>query len=319
MRFSTSDVKEKDRFSYWREAVCDAYVQLGCAYDRREAHFRGEIQLERLSKLSLSRVSGDSHRVFRRRRDIARSSDACFLLSLQTKNAASVAQRGQTAQLTPGDFALYSSIEPYELRLTDAFEQLVVQVPRSKLLARLPTADLLTGRRVSGEEALGRMVGSGIRQIAEAMRASETQTREHLQDAIVDLIAAGLASLEEVPYELALPEQQTLNRAKAYVQANLSDFDLDRSRVAAAMGMSVRRLNEIFAKEDSSLAAYIRGARLERIAQDLEDPRLATVSISSLALRWGIGNFQHFSRIFKERFGLTPRDFRARAMDAAIN
>lgn len=319
MRFSTSDVKEKERFSYWREAVCDAYVQLGCAYDRRTTHFRGEIQLERLSKLSLSRVSGNAHRVFRRRRDIARSNDAYFLLSLQTRNAASVAQRGQAAELEPGDFALYSSIEPYELRLTDAFEQLVVQVPRARLLARLPAADLLTGRRVSGKEALGRMVGSNIRQIAEAMRESEPRAREHLQDAIVDLIAAGLASLDGVSRELALPDQQILTRAKTFVQANLPDFDLDRNRVAAAMGMSVRRLNEIFAKEGSSLAAYIRGARLERIARDLEDPGLAAISISSLALRWGIGNLQHFSRIFKERFGLTPRDFRAKTMNASLN
>ena len=317
-RFSTSDVREKERFSYWREAVCDAYVQLGCEYDRQK-RFRGEIQLERLSKLSISRVSGNSHRVFRRRRDIARSSDAFFLLSLQTKNTASVSQHQRAAELEPGDFALYSSIDPYELRLTDAFEQLVVQVPRSKLLMRLPAADLLTGRPVSGKSAVGRMVGNGIRQIVEAMRESDPMVCDHMQDAIIDLIAAGLASVEDVKYELSLPEQQLLTRAKGFVQAHLPDPELDRSRVAGAMGMSIRRLSEVFAKEDISLSAYIRAARLDRIAQDLEDIHLASHSISDIAMRWGISNFQHFSRIFKVRYGLAPRDYRARAKAAAIN
>lgn len=319
MRFSTSDVRARERFSYWREAVCDAYVQLGCEYDRQDERFRGEIQLERLSKLSISRVAGNSHRVFRRRRDIARSGNAYFLLSLQTKNTASVSQHERAAELAPGDFALYSSIEPYELRLTDAFEQVVVQVPRRKLLTRLPAADLLTGRKVSGQSAVGRMVGNGIHQIAETMRQSDPLVREHMQDAIIDLIAAGLASVEDVPYELSVPEQQLLTRAKAFVQANLSDFELDRNRVAAAMGMSIRRLNEIFAKEDNSLAAYIRTARLQRIARDLEDIQLSSQSISDIAMRWGISNFQHFSRIFKERYGHTPREFRAKARDAAIH
>lgn len=319
MRFSTSDVKEKERFSYWREAVCDAYVQLGCEYDRREERFRGEIQLERLSKLSLSRVSGNSHRVFRRRRDIARSSDAFFLLSLQTRNTASVSQHDRAAELKPGDFALYSSIEPYELRLNDGFEQLVVQIPRTKLLMRLPAADLLTGRHVSGDSAVGRLAGTGILQIADAMRQSDPLVREHMQDAIIDLIAAGLASVENVQFEMSQPEQQVLSRAKAYVRENLSDFNLDRSRVAVAVGMSVRRLNEIFAKDDSSLAAYIRAARLERIARDLEDIHLSSRSISDIAMRWGISNFQHFSRIFRERYGLTPRDFRAKARNSVIN
>ncbi|WP_282605074.1 helix-turn-helix domain-containing protein [Pelagibius sp. Alg239-R121] len=318
MRFSTSDVREGERFSYWRDAVCDAYVQLGCEYDRREG-FRGEIKLERLSKLSISRVSGDSHRVYRRRRDIARSCDAFFLLSLQTKSEASVSQFERAADLKPGDFALYSSLEPYALKLTDRFEQLVVQVPRSELLMRLPSADLLTGRPVSGKSAIGQLVGKGIAQIAAAINQPDRSVQGHMQDAIIDLIAAGLASVDNVKYEMSLPEQQLIARAKAFVHKNLSNPDLDRRMVAAAMGMSIRRLSEIFSKEDASIAAYIRRSRLEKIAQDLGDPRLLSLSISDIAMRWGINNFQHFSRIFKDRFSLSPREYRARAKSNGHN
>lgn len=311
-RFSTLDVRDHERFSYWREAVCDAYVRLGCEYDGQD-RFHGDIRLERLSKLSLSFVSGNAHQVYRRGRDIARSSDAFFLLSLQLRNRARVTQHDRAADLEKGDLVLYSSIDPYALELTDAFEQLVVQVPRSKLLMRLPSADLLTGRRLQGETAIGKLVGDGILQITNALKHSDSSVQDHMQDAIVDLIAAGLASVNDVAYEVSQPEQLLLSRAKAFIRENLSDPDLDRNGVAAAMGMSVRRLNEIFSKEDSSLAAAIRIARLDHIARDLEDPRLLSQSISDIAMRWGLNNFQHFSRIFKDRFGCPPRDYRARA------
>lgn len=317
-RFSTRDVRDHERFSYWREAVCDAYVQLGCEYDGQD-RFHGDIRLERLSKLSLSYVSGNAHSVYRRGRDIARSSNAFFLLSLQLRNSARVIQHDRAADLTAGDLVLYSSTDPYALELTDNFEQLVVQVPRSKLLMRLPTADLLTGRRLRGKSAIGQLVGNGIRQIANSLQQSKSSVQNHMQDAIMDLIAAGLASVNDVAYEVSRPEQQLMSRTKAFIEANLSDPDLDRNRVAAAMGMSVRRLSEIFSKEDSSLAATIRIARLDHIARDLEDSCLLSQSVSAIAMRWGLNNFQHFSRTFKARFGLPPRDYRARAAKHAAS
>ncbi|TQV77757.1 helix-turn-helix domain-containing protein [Denitrobaculum tricleocarpae] len=311
-RFSTRDVRDHERFSYWREAVCDAYVQLGCECDGQDG-FQGDIRLERLSKLSLSRVSGNAHSVYRRGIDIARSSDAFFLLSLQLKKRSRVTQHDRGADLETGDLVLYSSVDPYALDLTDSFEQLVVQVPRGKLLTHLPAADLLTGRRLSGKSAIGKVVGNGIRQIADGLQYSDTPVQDHMQDAIIDLIAAGLASVNDVAYEVSQPEQRLISRTKAFIEANLSDPGLDRNRVAAAMGMSVRRLNEIFSKEETSLAAVIRESRLQQIARDLEDPRLLSQSVSEIAMRWGLNNFQHFSRIFKDRFGCAPRDYRARA------
>ena len=138
-----------------------------------------------------------------------------------------------------------------------------------------------------------------------------------MQDAIIDLMAAGFASVAETAYEVSRPAQQLLERARAYIEANLADPGLNRDGVAAAMGMSVRRLNEIFAQEETSLATAIRTARLGQIARDLKDPRLPSQSISEIAMRWGLGNLQHFSRIFKDRYGCSPRDYRVR--DRTLN
>lgn len=311
-RFSTSLVSGPDRFSYWREAVCDAYVQLGCeAVERQD--FRGEIRLERLPNISISIVSGTAHEVHRRTRDIARSSDEYFLLSLQTRDTSRVAQSGRVAELQPGDSVLYGSTDPYVLTLSNRFQHLVVQVPKQQLLSRLPNADLLTGRKISGASEIGNLVAKSLTGFCRTLGRGSGVVQGFGQDVIVDLIATGLATLEDANFELSLPEQHIMLRARSFIQANLGDPDLDRNAVAGAAGISVRRLNEIFAKQGNSISGYIRETRLERTARDLSDPGCSWLSISEIAGKWGFGNFQHFSKVFRERYGTSPSVHRQRA------
>ncbi|WP_419911620.1 helix-turn-helix domain-containing protein [Hoeflea sp.] len=307
--YRTNDVRPRERFSYWREAVCEAYVQLGCEGGDRE-HFHGGIGVEHYSNLSISNVYGMAHEVYRRGKDIARASDEFFLLSMQMKQISFVAQHGHVAQLEPGDFALYSSTDPYQLTLTDNFSQMVVQLPKSRLLARLPNADLLTGRRISGNSEVGRLVGENIVNFSRLISNGGKVMQSMVQDVLIDLIATGLSSLDDSRLEMSLPEQHILLRARSFIHANLADPELDRNAVAASVGLSVRRLNELFSKEGNSLAGFIRSARLDRAAQDLADPRQAGRSISEIAMKWGFNNFQHFSKLFRSHFGHAPSDYR---------
>ncbi len=313
IHFSTADADNREQFSYWREAVCEAYVLLGCESGTRE-NFKGEIHLERLSNLAVSFVGGSTQEVYRRKRDIARSSQDYFLLSMQLRNHATVAQHDRVGELEPGDFALYSSVDPYQLTLADDFRQLVVQVPRFELLQRLPNADLLTGQTVSGTSELGSLVGGNLLNFARRVSSTAGTVQHLMQDTMIDLIATGLASLEDGECDLRLPEQQLLLRAKAFIRSNLANSELDRRAVAQATGMSVRRLNEVFAADGSSIAAWIRDARTDRIAHDITDVRFVRQSISEIAMKWGFNNLQHFSAVFRKKHGMTPRAYRTAFM-----
>ena len=51
--------------------------------------------------------------------------------------------------------------------------------------------------------------------------------------------------------------------------------------------------------------------RVERCADDLRDPGQAHRPITDICFSWGFNSTSHFSRLFKERFGVTPRGYRA--------
>lgn len=306
---STRSVGEKERFAFWREAVCHSYVQLDCACDDPD-RFDGEIVLNRLSRLSTSFVRGSQQQVRRRRQDIAHASDESFLVSLQMRQHGIVRQSGREAHLLPGDFALYSSTDRYTLDLPDNFRQFVIQVPRQDLISRLPNADRLTGIRVPGDSPIGGVIGDSILRLIKTINPSNEAVRQSAQDAIIDLIVTGLASLAGAQHQLSQPEQQTLLRADALIAANLRDPDFDRTALALATGFSVRRLSEIYQMQGRSIAATIRKMRLDRIATDITDPRFARQSIGEIAGKWGILDPQKLARNFKTEYGVSPLSYR---------
>ena len=60
---------------------------------------------------------------------------------------------------------------------------------------------------------------------------------------------------------------------------------------------------------------FIRSARLDRCRRDLLDPAFADQPISAIASRWGLPSAPHFSRLFRQAYGCSPREFRR---DAAL-
>lgn len=311
-RYDTSEVPLAERFAYWQDAVCDTYVRLGCDANERLS-FSGSIDIMRHSMLSISRVGGDAHCVRRRNRDIRHATDDYFLLSLQLTESSRVSQFGKSAWLNPGDMTAYSSSDPYELQLTDNFSQIVIQLPKDRLLARFPAAELMTARKIDGNSGIGRLVRENILAFSRHVDAPNLAMRALVQETLIDLIATGIASTEgHSDVDLSSPEQQVMLRAKQFIRDNLGNSGLDRTMVSRNVGLSVRRLNAIFSKHGTSLSVAIRRARLDAIAGELTDPRFSCLSISEIACKYGFENFQYFSSAFRSSFGMSPREYRNR-------
>ncbi len=68
----------------------------------------------------------------------------------------------------------------------------------------------------------------------------------------------------------------------------------------------------IFAGEKDSVSSVYPQRRLEEVAHQLTDTRWRGRSICEIAFDWGFNSAPHFSRSFRERYGLSPREYRAR-------
>lgn len=80
--------------------------------------------------------------------------------------------------------------------------------------------------------------------------------------------------------------------------------------VAASHFISVRYLYRVFAMQNTTVVAWIRHRRLERCRKDLADPVFYAMPVSAVAARWGLLDSAHFSRLFRQTYGLPPAEYR---------
>jgi AraC-like DNA-binding protein len=99
----------------------------------------------------------------------------------------------------------------------------------------------------------------------------------------------------------------------AYMRRHLTEPDLSAARIAAANNVSVRYLYKILSGAGITLGEWMRGQRLAGCHRDLARPSLRSTTVSSIASGWGFMDATHFSRVFRQAYGMSPREWRTRA------
>jgi AraC-like DNA-binding protein len=101
-----------------------------------------------------------------------------------------------------------------------------------------------------------------------------------------------------------------LTRLDIYIRNRASDPALNAEQIAAAHNISARYLYRLFSKRSVSLEQQIIHERLEQARAELGHPGASRRSIEAIARRAGFTHPQHFSRRFREAYGVTPREWR---------
>jgi AraC-like DNA-binding protein len=223
-----------------------------------------------------------------------------------------IAQDGREARLEPGDFACYDSTRPYTLRFNSEFEQLVLHMPRDAMVRRIGRTEAWTARRVEAASPVGSLVLPFVRRTAAVVSDVAPATASRLSDTCLSLVTAALGErLGDGIAGQSSGRTALTFRAKAVIESNLHDHGLNTEKIAALLFISPRYLQDLFHAEQTTVSDWIWKRRLEKSRRDLADPMRAYDSIAQIALACGFTDFGHFSRRFKEAFGVPPREHRA--------
>ncbi|MEU9064802.1 helix-turn-helix transcriptional regulator [Streptomyces sp. NPDC048430] len=65
------------------------------------------------------------------------------------------------------------------------------------------------------------------------------------------------------------------------------------------------------------VSRFIQRRRLEESAYELARLSRTAPTVSAIAERWGFADPTHFSRVFREAYGLSPREWRIVRLDRA--
>lgn len=137
------------------------------------------------------------------------------------------------------------------------------------------------------------------------------QALAEIGHAITELARQALR--EDAGQQPRLPARAILcERIKTFVRRHLHQSHLTIDYIAQSFHCTKRHLHKVFGDSGISLNQFIWGLRLERCAQDLANPAFNDRSVIDIAFSWGFTNSSHFSRAFRQRFGMPPSAYRAR-------
>ena len=230
-----------------------------------------------------------------------------------------VQQNGKSAELRCGSFAVVSTSRPFHARIRsdvdgEHFAAVHVRVPGPLLRQRIPYIDELCGAEVRALPGKSRMMLSLFELALSDGPYLSADERARLGDGLFEAVtevAMSLTATMAPPLPRHSAQQRTVDGAQAFIASHLSDPELDPAAVAAHCGVSTRFLHASFAARSAqSVAQLIRESRLQACRASLREARLRERTIIQIAGDWGFDDPAHFCRLYKARFGKTPREDR---------
>lgn len=318
----TDDVPHRERFAYYRDAICEAFMEL---VPEREAGdgsvFGARVESLPIADGAVNRVRSSPHLVRRTRTEIARSPDACYYLNLQLGGVCVIRQDGNELRLSAGRVGIFDSAQPFTL-LHPTRQDLHVAsfwVPQDRFSRLGLDPPDLAGRMLSDHPRLGLLIVEAARTLVEAGSLMEPAETEALFDSLICLSAVAARAANGGGSEDgagdAAPERRAFRPALlrailAHIDRQLDDPGLSVEAIAARFGIGKRYLHRLFEATGTTVANHIADRRLDRVAARLAHPGSRHLTVAAIAYGAGFGDLSGFNRRFRARFGCTPRELR---------
>jgi len=306
-RFSSDDYPVDQRAGAWR----DNMNRLCLPVDKlpEDKSFFGSVSYHQSPLgMEFALVDAAAHEISGRYLD---QHDAIWLIDVLDVQAQLI-HEGECIELTCGDMAYGPCRRQAAMRFPENFRLLHVRIPRLTLSPRVLSPLLLNVGYLRTRSGIDHVFAGMLRALSETLDEIEFGDLRPIELALTEFLINSLKG------EQAIFGMGGAARAKAShfhsicqgIETMLSDPDLNLKSVANEFGVSTRYLQKLFTGADTSFSCYLRDRRLERCQADLINPLHAQLSISEICFRWGFNGSAHFSRVFRAKYSVCPREYR---------
>jgi len=308
--FSTAGLEPRRKMEYWNDLACASFTPV--VTDPADIRtFSGHIARNEFGDLRAAEVFCEPQVVRHSRIHVARSRAAVFFLHVQLEGDSVNHQDGREARLKPGDFTLSDTTRPYEILFDKPNRMLVLGIPSTLMRRHIVCPENLTGVYMSGTAGLPGLMSSFVRDFWSKCRSGlDPSAAPRVTHAILDLLASAYSVVPNAQCDRSSLATAHRIRIVNYIEAHLGDPDLTPMKVADACRMTPRYLHHLFSHEEETVARYILRRRLEECSRALSVPSQRGRTVTAIAFDYGFNSPTHFGRVFRARFGTTPREYR---------
>jgi AraC-like DNA-binding protein len=303
--FSADRHRGLDRFGAWQHEVAQLFDVAPVA---DIPSFQGAIDGFMLDGMLVARNQFSEQKYRRDRRLVARTGLDAYLVQLYTAGGFDGYADNTEISVRAGDVCVFDLTETLA---TQAAQSATVSLVIPKLLidrhwnARAPVNGLV----IQGATALGQVMGAHLSALSKAMPTVTVGEAPIIAATTARLVADCLTHCTSGGLSHGALQRALFERAIDFIRCNLGSPDLSPDSICKALNVSRPHLYRAF-KAKGGVMRNILEQRLRLAFSELSNPLNRDETISSIAFRCGFVSDSHFTRLFRQVFGLRPTDAR---------
>lgn len=307
--YNSREISPTRRLDVWHSVVKEHFGHLDFLNDAGTRNsFEAELKLKSAGPAEVFEVVTGAHSMRRLPQD---SKKQILHFILLTEGRLDFNHSADSNFLLPGDFLILDSSLDFELSFPGQMRQFVINVPLSGHTRHLLHLMRFAGQAVRGQTGVGAIASKFMLGFAQQADLTGEAQAERLFSHLMDVVNMSLLSAFDDISSLESSHQSLrYYRIRLYIEDKLHDPTLTPLKIAEENGISRRYLNKLFNSQGHSVTRFMWDRRLERCRKDLEDPFLAHRSLTEICYNWGFNSSSHFSRTYKQKFGLSPSESR---------
>lgn len=296
-----------ERLDRWREAL-EPVFEIAPEPAEQAGTFFGKIEMAHLGDALISEVQSGPQLFDRSGAHARRSGLDHFMVQTFRHGSHDGACGESPVHRRQGDVWILDLARETRTQAS-RFANITLIIPRDRVLPLLKGGDV-HGTTLRQGSASARLIASHLDTLAAAAPDLTHVEATAAVDAAALMIAGAWSRVRESRAEVGAAMRATARRtARDYIDRHLMDERLSPESLPRQLRMSRATLYRLF-EDEGGVAAYILGRRLDRCHALLAADSTGARTIGEVAFSHGFASDAHFSRTFRRRFGMAPRDAR---------
>jgi AraC family transcriptional activator of tynA and feaB len=301
--WSTAAIREGERFSYWREAICQTVFNISIEASAEDFSARMAARSSGALRFAISQST--PYKLVRSQRDIERAPADHYSIYMQISGQTVASVDDTTVSLYRDDIAIYDGTQSFSA--LHGGQRAIAVVPSAMIDQRAPWMRHSPPRKLAANSPYIDLARRHLMELSREDATLSDNAAALLTENLCNLMA--LASAGDIEPRRLQPELQ-IEAMLAFCRQNLHDAELSPQVAADRLGISVRSLHARFKYIGQTFGRWLLENRLEACASALRDRNQRALNISEIAYHWGFNDLSHFNKVFRNRFDRTPREWR---------
>lgn len=279
--------------------------------DARGAPFFAETEVYYLPDVAVSRVTATASQLTRNAKTIAKSASDEIIMVCSTGEHSTFQIGKERRRVEAGELAFFDLSQEVSID-APSVANVSLAISRRRLEALVPFLDGAHGLVVP-PTALAQVLIGTMKQVIAAGATTQPSEARAIADALILMVGGCLESVSQPKFaSKGTTGSVSMANLKAAVERQLTDPDFGPQSLLDEFRMTRSTLYRAF-EPLGGVAAYINERRLRFAFRQMTNATREDLRLSQLAFELGFTHASAFTRSFKARFGLTPKEVRTLA------